>query len=206
MPNKGGPTKSTAELVREQIVAYERRGPFWGRLTQFLTALALLSGVVLSTGLASTVTSFYSGTGVIKSSPKEQSAVAMVKKCQRVGPVSVYGFGYWWRCGVTVRMSDGRTVSTTVGHSVVTPDDRGRPVEFREACFGKNNTECNYGRPTSLFWGLAVAVVVMVSRCLSLLLIIGAGFYLVRAVVGVPRYFAWLNRRRRRRSPASVPR
>ncbi|MGC5019704.1 DUF6346 domain-containing protein [Micromonospora sp. DT47] len=194
-----------ADIHREQIVAYERRGPFWGRLSQLLVAVTLLAGVVLSSLLLDTVASFYSGTGVTKSSPREQSAEATVEECQRLGPVSTYGFGYWWRCDVTVRMGDGRTVRTTVGHSVVTPGDRGRAVEFREACFGKNNTDCNYGRPTSRLWGLALALAGMLNFAISLFLIVGAGFYLVRAVVGVPRYFAWYNRRKRGGSRTSVP-
>ncbi|MFC8619749.1 DUF6346 domain-containing protein [Micromonospora purpureochromogenes] len=93
---------------------------------------------------------------------REQPATATVRQCERAGPVSGNGFGYWWECDVAVRMRDGRTVETAVGHSVVTPDDQGRRVDFREACFGANNTKCHYGRPTWLLWGIAVSILGMV--------------------------------------------
>ncbi|BCJ59920.1 hypothetical protein Jiend_33420 [Micromonospora endophytica] len=122
--NEAGPERMT-QIQREQIAAYERRGPIMGRLTQLATAVALIAAVVISTLVFDTVASFYPGTGAVRSTPAEQSAEAAVRDCQRVGPVSGEGLGYWWRCAVTVRTRDGREVKTVVGHSVVTPADRG---------------------------------------------------------------------------------
>lgn len=105
---------------------------------------------------------------------------------------------------MTVRTHDGREVDTVVEHSIVTPDDRGEPIEFREVCYRKGNSDCRYGRPVPGVWALAVTILGMVRITLNLLMIIGVGFYLVRAVVGVPRYYAWLRRREARKpvSPA----
>jgi hypothetical protein len=184
------------ELQREQIAAYLRRGPIWGRLSQLLTAIAVLAAMIVAHLLLTTVAGFYPGTGVVKSSPREQPAVATVRNCERVGPVSANGFGYWWECDVTVQMRDGRTVETAVGHSVVTPDDRGRRVEFREACFGDNNTKCRYGRPTWLLWGIALSALGMLRIAMSILAVMAVGVCLLRMILGVPRYFAWVNRRK----------
>ncbi|PZF99279.1 DUF6346 domain-containing protein [Micromonospora endophytica] len=192
--NEAGPERMT-QIQREQIAAYERRGPIMGRLTQLATAVALIAAVVISTLVFDTVASFYPGTGAVRSTPAEQSAEAAVRDCQRVGPVSGEGLGYWWRCAVTVRTRDGREVKTVVGHSVVTPADRGKSIDFREVCYGEGNTDCRYGRPISRVWALAVSVLGMVRIAVVFLLVIGVGFYLVRSVVGVPRYYAWVNRR-----------
>ncbi|MEH0937821.1 DUF6346 domain-containing protein [Micromonospora psammae] len=187
-----------AQIQREQIAAYERRGPFWGRVTQFATAGALIAGIVVSLLVFSTLASLYPGTGAVKSTPAEQPAEADVRECRRVGPVSGDGLGYWWHCAVTVRTWDGREVDTVVGHSVVTPKDRGRSVEFREVCDEEGNSDCRYGRPAPRIWALAVAILGLLRVATVLLLIIGTGFALVRGVVGVPAYYAWNNRRGKR--------
>ncbi|MCM0675120.1 DUF6346 domain-containing protein [Micromonospora phytophila] len=186
------------QIQRDQIAAYERRGPFWGRLTQFGVAVALIAGIVVSTLALGTLASFYPGTGAVKPTPAEQPAEADVGDCQRVGPVSGDGLGYWWHCAVTVRTRDGREVETVVGQSVVTPDDRGKSIEFREVCYGEGNTECRYGRPVARVWALAISMLGMVRIAVFLLLIIGVGFSLVRGVIGVPAYYAWVNRRTKR--------
>lgn len=187
-----------ARIQRDQIAAYERRGPFWGRVTQFATALALIAGIVVSTLVFDTLASFYPGTGAVKSTPAEQPAEAEVGDCRRVGPVSGDGLGYWWHCAVTVRTHDGREVNTVVDHSVVTPGDRGKVIEFREVCYGKGNTDCRYGRPAWRVWALAVSMLGIVRIGVLFLLIVGVGFAIVRGVVGVPTYYAWHNRRAKR--------
>ncbi|MER7267015.1 DUF6346 domain-containing protein [Micromonospora carbonacea] len=194
--------EETAARQREQIAAYERRGPFWGRLTQFGVAVGCAVAIVVSWLVFDTVAGFYPGTGVVKSTPAERPVQATVGECRRVGPVSGDGFGYWWHCAVTVRTDDGREARIVTGNSVVTPADRGRPVDFREACFGKGNTDCRYGRPVSRVWALAVTMLGMARIALTIVLILGIWYSLVRTVVGVPRYYAWLHRRQARRSPA----
>ncbi|GAA2186261.1 DUF6346 domain-containing protein [Micromonospora lupini] len=193
----------TARLQGNQIAAYERRGPFWGRLTQLATAIALAAALVGSSLVLDTVASFYPGTSVVKSTPAERRAEATVQDCHRVGPVSGDGLGYWWHCAVTVRTNDGREVRTAVCHSVVTPDDRGQAIEFREACYGKANTDCRYGHPAWRVWALALSMLGMVRIGLLFVLLVGIGVYLLSALVGVPRYYAWVNRCGRGRRVAS---
>ncbi|MER7416132.1 DUF6346 domain-containing protein [Micromonospora peucetia] len=187
------------QIQRKQIVAYERRGPFWGRVSEFAVALGLIAGIFISSLLIDTLISFYPGTGVVKSTPAERPVEAVVGDCQRAGPVSVDGLGYWWHCAVTVRTPDGRQVDTVVGHSVVTPADWGEPVGFREACYGKGNSDCRYGRPVARIWALVVAILHMLRISIFVPLVVGSGFYLVRSVVGVPRYYRWMNRGKKRK-------
>ncbi|MGC4810889.1 DUF6346 domain-containing protein [Micromonospora sp. DT228] len=194
-----GDRDETARLQGEQTAAYERRGPFWGRLTQFAAVVALAAGLVASSLALDTVWSFYPGVGVFKSTPAQQPVEATVHECRRVGPVSGDGFGYWWHCALTVRTRDGREVRTVVRHSTVTPADRGGPVEFREVCHGKGNTDCRYGRPAWRIWAFALALLGILRTSLVLLLLFLVGVYLLRTVVGVPRYYAWVNRRGQRR-------
>ncbi|WP_405111430.1 DUF6346 domain-containing protein [Micromonospora sp. NBC_01405] len=169
-------------------------------MTQLGTAVALIAAIVLSALVFDTLASFYPGTGAVKSTPAEQPAEAVVGECQRVGPVSGDGLGYWWHCAVTVRTRDGRQVETVVEHSVVTPDDRDKTIEFREVCYGKDNSDCRYGRPASRVWALALSSLGIVRIGLLLLLAVGVGFALVRGVVGVPAYYAWHNRRNKTRN------
>jgi hypothetical protein len=65
---------------------------------------------------------------------------------------------------------------------------------------GKGNTDCRYGRPAS-GWALAVTILGVVWIALTLVLIFGVWYSLLRSAVGVPRYYAWLHRREVRRRP-----
>nr|WP_320068645.1 DUF6346 domain-containing protein [Micromonospora sp. RTGN7] len=178
------------EIQRAQIATYERRGPFWGRLTHFATAVAAVAVIVVTTLVVDTVASFYPGTGDGKSTPAE----ATVRDCQRAGPVGGDGLGYWWHCEVTIRTHDGREVDTVLAHSIVTPADRGKPVELREACYGKNNSDCRYGRPAWRVWPLALQMLYLVRNALVLFLLCLIWYALLRTVLGVPRYYARLRR------------
>lgn len=191
--------EEVARIRREGLAAYERRGPFWGRVARFATAIAILAAVPVLHLIFETLVSFYPGTGVVKSSPPERPAVATVQDCQRVGPVSSNGLGYWWHCDVTVHTQDGRQVVTTVYNSVVTPSDRGKEVEFREACFGEGNSRCEYGRPSAWTWAMAVQALYIIRFSVSLCLLIMSGMYLVTGVVGLTRYVAWQERRERKK-------
>ncbi|WP_223874900.1 DUF6346 domain-containing protein [Salinispora vitiensis] len=162
-------------------------------------AIALLAAIPVLYLISETLASFYPGTGVIKSFPTERPAVATVQYCERVGPVSSNGLGYWWHCDVAVQTQDGRQVVTTVRRSIVTPADRGKSIEFREACYGAGNSECRYGRPSLRIWAMAVKLILMFQVGVFFALIVGSGAYLVSAVVGLPRYLAWLERRERRK-------
>lgn len=84
-------------------------------------------GLVLLRGFT-TLHSLYPGTRSGWFGPPERAAAAEVKTCRRLGPVSIDGFGYWWKCAVTVRVEGGRVVDTVVDRSIVTLADAGRTV------------------------------------------------------------------------------
>jgi hypothetical protein len=44
-----------------------------------------------------------------------------------------------------VSFSEGRLVRTTVGRSIVSPDDVGRQVPLKEHCEGNDYDDCTYG-------------------------------------------------------------
>lgn len=54
------------------------------------------------------------------------TAVGAVQKCQEVGPVSLSGVGYWWKCTVKVSPEDGDSYSQVFGGSQFEPADVGR--------------------------------------------------------------------------------
>jgi hypothetical protein len=128
--------------------------------------------------------------------------VAEVGACRRLGPVSADGFGYWWKCQVTVRVADGRVVNTTVDHSIVTPADAGRPVDFRESCKRGGTTGCSYGRPTGRGWKVAVGALVLVEWCVLAFCAFMVLLLLVRGVLGRRGYNALYDRLSRGREPA----
>jgi hypothetical protein len=136
-----------------------------------------------------TVVDLYKGPGSGWIGWPERSAVAQVGDCHRLGPVSRDGFGYWWKCQVSVRVANGRVVHTVVDRSIVTPADRGRQVEFREAC-KSGTTECSYGRPVAVArgWRAALAAMGIIEWCLLAFCAFMALILLVRAVAG-PRGF-----------------
>lgn len=178
----------------KEIDKWHRLGPVKYRLREmlFFLLLPVVWLVVLLSG--QTLISFYQGTGSVHLGPPERPAVAEVDECHRLGPISADGFGYWWECQVVVRTADGRVMEVPISRSIVTPDDIGQEVEFREACWGDNNTKCAYGRPVSIWWGLLAAAfdkVLWFSTIAWAVVILG---YLGRAVLGAPRFFAVLRR------------
>lgn len=149
-------------------------------------------GIVLLLAFA-TVLDLYKGTNSGWIGPPERPAVAQVGDCHRLGPVSWDGFGYWWKCRVSVRVANGRVVHTVVYRSIVTPADRGRPVEFREACKG-GTTRCSYGRPVARGWKVALAAMGLIEWCLLAACAFMALLCLVVAVAG-PRGYKRLHDR-----------
>ncbi len=109
--------------------------------------------------------------------------MAQVGDCHRLGPVSRDGFGYWWKCQVSVRVANGRVVHTVVDNSIVTPADRGRQIEFREACKG-GTTKCSYGRLVARGWKAALGAMNLIEGCLLAFIAFMALLYLVGTVVG----------------------
>ena len=97
--------------------------------------------------------SLYAGVGSRFGYSKEQTVAADVQSCQRRGPVSLDGLGYWWDCAAVVRTPDGRTPSLTLRHSIAGQGDAGKKLSIRELC-GNDNSGCTYGRPRNLAWGV----------------------------------------------------
>ncbi len=78
----------------EQVANYLHLGALRGRLHQ-LTAAALLVIAWTFVGLMfDTAESVYKGTGALRTT-QEHPVQAEVVNCQRVGPVSANGLGYW---------------------------------------------------------------------------------------------------------------
>ena len=179
-------------------------GAFIERLRFLAAAVVLVAvGILLLLAFA-TVFDLYKGTRSGWFGPPERPAVAQVGDCHRLGPVSRDGFGYWWKCRVSVRVANGRVVHTVVDRSIVTPADRGRQVEFREAC-KRDTITCSYGRPVARGWKVALGVMNLIEGCLLAFCAFIALLWLVGAVVG-PRGFERLsNRLHRDGSSHDVP-
>jgi hypothetical protein len=170
------------------------------RLKDLLTAVGIVVGLILLNAIFNTLGSLYPGTGSIRPfGPSEKTGNAVIGQCQRVGPVSSYGLGYWWDCQALVEMSDGRTVTTTLRHSVATADDQGRQIEIREACVDDNKTECTYGRPINPLWGIALGALRIIRWGVTIVLLFAAGLNLASAALGHRRFVAVLRKLTNRR-------
>jgi hypothetical protein len=178
-------------------------GPVKDRLKMLLGAVVAAGvAVVLLLVFATTLFNLYKGTRAGYLGPQERPAVAMAGTCERLGPVSRDGIGFWWQCHATVRVSDGRVITTVVDRSILTPADAGHTVEFREACKtqeGKHGSGCSYGRPSGRGWKGAMAALMLVERAVIAICAIFVILCLVRAVLGrsgYARLYSWVSRRR----------
>jgi hypothetical protein len=173
--------------------------PIKERLKMLVAAVVVAAVGLLLLRSFTTVHSLYKGTRAGYLSPSERTAVAAVGACRRLGPISVDGFGYWWKCRVTVRVADGRTVDTVVDHSIVTPADAGRTVDFREACKGGGLTRCSYGRPVGRGWKAALGALIIVESSVLALSAFLVCLLLLRAVLSQRGYQVvadWMSRNR----------
>src|SRR5262249_39499022 len=94
-------------------------GPVKDRVKMLLAAVvAAGTGFVLLLVFA-TVFNLYKGTRSGYLGPEEHPAVARVGACERLGPVSRDGIGYWWQCHATVRVAGGRVINTVVDRSIL---------------------------------------------------------------------------------------
>jgi len=157
-------------------------------------------GAVLWLLLATTAISLYQGVGAIGAKgPSEQAVQGTVQACHRVGPLSDQGLGYWWICDITVH-ADGRADTQGVlTRSIATPDQIGQTIELRERCFGEQNTDCGYGKPTSTWGDIYLVVMRFAQYGIALALGISALFHGVLAIAGAPRYARFVERRAQRR-------
>jgi len=53
---------------------------------------------------------------------------AVATSCERHGPVSIRGFGYWWTCRADVHWQGNGDTSEPRSADFLTPDDIGKPV------------------------------------------------------------------------------
>jgi hypothetical protein len=168
--------------MRAEVPDGKEIGPFKDRLQMLLGAvIAAGVGVVVLLAFA-TASNLYKGTDSGYFGPEERPAVARVGACERLGPVSKDGFGYWWQCHATVRVAGGRVIATVVDRSILTPADVGHAVEFREACKieRKQRSGCSYGRPSGRGWKVALAALALIERALLAL----CGFCVVLCLLG----------------------
>jgi hypothetical protein len=114
---------------------------------------------------------------------------ATVLGCDRLGPVSVHGFGYWWRCRVEVALPDGRLVTVTMGRSIVSPDDFGRPVPVREHCEGTHYDDCTYGKEGDPLLAAGASGVMILAVIVALVGIYLTGVAVYNALIGRPRWW-----------------
>jgi hypothetical protein len=167
--------------------------------------VAAAAGVVLLLGLT-TVHSLYRGSRAGWFGPPERVAVAEVRSCRRLGPLSIDGVGYWWECAATVQVTDGRVVDAVVDRSVVTPADIRRKVELREGCKRGGPPDCDYGRPVARGWKAAVGALLIVEWSVLVLSVFVVLVCLLRAVLGRQGYAALYDRYERFQRPQRTSR
>ncbi|MDG4785252.1 DUF6346 domain-containing protein [Micromonospora sp. WMMD1102] len=124
------------------------------------------------------------------------TGTVQVGACDRVGPASAAGFGYWWYCEITVTLPDGRAVAAVVGPSVVTPDDRGRPPALVGYCSRTEPDDCSFTREgRNLFLGLLGWFAMLLSLAALVCTAFVGGTALLIALLGPARVERWFGRR-----------
>jgi hypothetical protein len=174
--------------VTEEVPAARDRSI--GRAAAAWRALVILLCWLVVWLAFATVGSLFKGAHVGVQRP-ESDVIAVVEQCDRSGPVSRYGFGYWWTCRISV---DGSNTgeSATVGRSVVTNDDVGKSVTLKQSC--DVDGDCTYGRATAQFWGFVVAVIGIVQLFAALLIGVAFLLYAANAVLGRRAFNRGLDR------------
>lgn len=193
-------TPAVAGIEVDDRESKRPRRPFTRKRSLRNAIATLLAGSAAWLILA-TVQSLYKGTGVAKATPPEKPAAVEATSCQRDGPITWSGFGYWWTCRATARVSDGREVKIVVTHSILAPGDVGRTVDFREACFGENNTRCVYGRPTNHLWAFLLELLGIVRAAVAFSFGFLAFVYLLGAIFGKDRANRIIGHSRRHKKP-----
>ena len=153
--------------------------------------IALIAAVVAG-GLL-TLESLYRGERSMSSGVKT-AGVARVNTCEHVGPLTRYGFGFWWECDATVSLADGRRIDVALGGSIVTPRDRGRDVAVVETCFDDEGA-CSYTRAGSWFLGTSVHLLQLARRLAAIVGVFAATVCFLRGVLGW-RLYSRVTRRR----------
>lgn len=72
----------------------------------------------------------------------ENASVAVATSCEQLGPVSRFGFGYWWECTADVSSANGGSTTAEEFHgSELTPADIGKPVRVAAESTGSGTSE-----------------------------------------------------------------
>ena len=122
-------------------------------LNRLLTFLLLAAVAVLTIPVFDTLDSFYPGEPAIIDD--SQPVRATVDRCDRAGPLSDHGFGYWWVCDVRVEGSRHGITEAVLDRSIVTGADVGRTVTLYEGCYKSRRDKtvhCVAGVPTGFIW------------------------------------------------------
>lgn len=188
-------SSSHAVVGCRQWQSWNSLGPGRYRLVRLSLAVVwFLATVCIALGFISLM-SLYPGTGAVYASQREIPVIGHVYSCVRRGPVSVYGYGYWWECDTRITENDGHVIDrVTLGRSIVNAHNVGHDVELREICSGNNRANCHYGRPVNRIWGILQAILRIVAIATISLGIIGAASDGLRGVLGVPRYYRLLDK------------
>ena len=159
----------------------------------------MLALAYVSTFVVATLLSFYPGTGSVGArGPDERPVRATVESCERAGPLSSMGLGYWWVCRIRVATADRGDIEAVVDRSIVSGDDVGRTIDLWEACGDKHGTACAYGKATGAGWQFYAGGLRILGRILIFVLLASACFYLLMTVLGAPRYLIfhrWWDRK-----------
>lgn len=74
-----------------------------------------------------------------KDSPDREHAVGAVRECEKEGPISPSGVGYWWSCKVLVDPEGEDAYETTFSGSQFEPADEGKEFPLISAGLSSNN-------------------------------------------------------------------
>lgn len=107
--------------------ASKRRGP-----SAFL--LILIGIAALLTGW--TAMNYRGGVPDTEDLSDRDKATATVVDCEKDGPLSVSGVGYWWNCEVDIKDSDGETYRQNLPGSRFEPADKGKRFDMVAGGFG----------------------------------------------------------------------
>lgn len=94
----------------------------------------------------------------------ETAPVAVATSCEQLGPVSRFGFGYWWECTADVSSANGGSTTAEEFHgSELTPADIGKPVRVTAESTGSGASEYLMMRNTTRPLAFMQFVVIIVA-------------------------------------------
>lgn len=84
-------------------------------------------------------------------------AAATVNECEEVGPLSLSGVGYWWKCSATITTEEGDSYEQVFNGSQFEPDDIGGQFRVVNAG-GESNSWTRADTPPQNWATIATAV------------------------------------------------